>query len=205
MSSQQKRSREAEKPDKPNKKQNKGPATSNPENSTALDEELPSQDRDQTLSQGPDNSRAAPNDSPFHGKMPSNVTSSGVVHSPSGQPSPDEQVSARLDLTEQLQHSVRSDVQALQLLIASSVVNQSVISELIQRVEALEREAKSPSKEAILAGENEQLRRNIAILETQTENHAEELRLLRERTFLSHRQLEEQISSLESESSDKDN
>jgi hypothetical protein len=94
-----------------------------------------------------------------------------------------------LALIEQLQDCLRSDIDTLQPLVASSAVNKYVVSGLVQRVESLEREAKSPSKEAILAEENEQLRRNIAILEYNLANQARTLKTVQESSTQLYNQL----------------
>ncbi|KAH7179142.1 uncharacterized protein B0J16DRAFT_402532 [Fusarium flagelliforme] len=164
MSSQQKRPHEAEKPDKPNKKQNKGSVTSDPESSSAVEEELPSQDRDQCLPPVPCRWLETCEVYTSHGSSPSDPSN-------------------RLDRLEWGQDRLRAELEALHPIV------ESVTSELHARVQALEMEAKSPSKEAILVEENEQLRRNIAILEHSLTNQAKTLRTVQQSNTQLYNQL----------------
>ncbi|RBR25173.1 uncharacterized protein FIESC28_02081 [Fusarium coffeatum] len=181
MSPQQKRSREAMQTSLPNKRQNKGPATSDTENSSSMDEELPSQGYNQCLSPTLSQHRAFHDNCPSHGSMESDALSSSAIHPPSGLWSPPtEPPLDRLDRIERAQGRLRAGLDALQSLVASrSVVNKSATWELHARVQALEREAKSPSYEAILA-ENGQLRRSTTILERNLKDQARTLQALRQ-------------------------
>lgn len=149
-------------------------------------EELPSQGHGLSLSPTLNQSRRMHrNIFTSYGGMETETLSSSYIRSPS--PSglwtpPAEPLLDRLDRLERGQDRLRTEIDALHPMVASSVVNKTVTAELDTRVQALEREAKSSSsssKEALL-DENEQLHRNIALLEHNLTNQATTLRNLQQ-------------------------
>lgn len=176
MSLPQKRSGEVDRTNKSYKRQNRDSATSGSEDSSAM-EELPSQGHDLSLSPTLNQSRRIyRNIFTSYGGMETEALSSRYMLSPSGLWTPPaEPLLDRLDRLERGQDRLRTELDALHPMVASSVVNKTVTSELETRVRALEAKSSSSSKEALL-DENEQLHRNIALLEHNLTNQATTLR-----------------------------
>ncbi|KAJ4135189.1 hypothetical protein NW768_004810 [Fusarium equiseti] len=168
MSSQQKRSHEAD-DSQPRKRQDMGPPTSGHE-ASAVSEEFPSNGRDESQmlghSQWPSSHSQRPSShsqrssafsqlpsafsqlpsgqgNPFDDdEISSNEMISGASNFPS-EAAPEDEVSNRLDNLKADHDQLRAEYDQLKLLVAgpSSPLEKSVIADLIERVQALEREA----------------------------------------------------------------
>ncbi|CAG7560064.1 unnamed protein product [Fusarium equiseti] len=190
MSSQQKRSHEAD-CSQPNKRQDMGPPKSGQEDSSVLSEELLSNGRDESqllghnqwpsiYSQMPSAFSQMPSgqgDPLRQGEISSNEMISGASN-PFSEIAPEDEVSNRLDVLRADHERLRADHDQLKLLVAgpSSPLEKSVIADLIERVQALERESKRD-----LLAENERLSQQVeAITASRDQAEAETAQLRRE-------------------------
>ncbi|RBR25189.1 uncharacterized protein FIESC28_02097 [Fusarium coffeatum] len=184
--SSQKRPHEAD-DNQPNRRQDTGPPTSGQEDPSALTEELLSDGRDESQLQGQSQFPPAFSQLPSgqgellrHEEVSSYENISGASSFLS-QMAHDDEVSDRLDALRADYERLKTDFDQFRSLMAgrSSPLERSITMDLIERVQALEREAKAPSKRDLLA-ENQRLSREVETIKASHDEAQTEVARLRQ-------------------------